>query len=608
MKIKLAHYMADFFVKNGITECFTVTGGGAMHLNDAFGHKEGMRCIYNHHEQASSIAAEAYARVTGGPALCCVTSGPGGGNALTGVMGGWLDSIPMFIVSGQVKRETTLWSTEIPLRQLGDQEINIVDIVRPVTKYAVMVTEPGSIRYHLEKALFLAVNGRPGPVWLDVPLDVQAAVIETEELTGYHKSEDEKRENPVYDPAITDQILDRIRGAKRPVILAGTAIRQSGSYQEFLSCIEKLQIPVLTAWNAHDLLWQDHPLFCGKPGTVGTRAGNFIAQQCDLLLVLGCRMNIRMISYNRHQFARQAFRIAVDIDPEELRKPTLDLDLPVHADVRDVMASISLSDYVSGNAEHISWLSWCRELDRRYPAVLESYFEKKKPMNPYAFMKIFFEELEEDEIVACGNGSACVITFQACEIKKGQRVFTNSGCAAMGYGYPAAIGAAVAAEGRRVVCIDGDGSFQMNLQELQTVVYNKFDIRLFYINNDGYHSIRQTQNNAFHGNLAGVSEDSGISFPDAEKIAFAYGLPYVRIDDLEKAGEEIRRVLDMEGPVFCEVIVDPSQNFEPKLSSRVLPDGRIVSPELDDMSPFLPREEYEAIRCWNREVDETVDH
>ena len=596
MKRKLAHYMADFFVENGITECFTVTGGGAMHLNDAFGHKDGMHCTYNHHEQASAIAAEAYARITEGPALCCVTSGPGGGNALTGVMGAWLDSIPMFVVSGQVKRETTLWSTDLPLRQLGDQEINIVDIVRPVTKYAVMVTDPESIRFHLEKALFLAKNGRPSPVWIDVPLDVQAAVIETEELAAYDQSEDEERENPSYDPALTEQILDKIREAKRPVILGGTAIRQSGSYQEFLDCIEKLQIPVLTAWNAHDLLWQDHPLFCGKPGTVGTRAGNFIVQQCDLLLVLGCRMNIRMISYNRHQFAQQAFTIAVDIDEAELRKPTLDLDLPVHADVRDVMASIAASGYVPENAVHRTWLSWCRDLDKKYPPVLDSYFKKKKPMNPYAFMKVFFEELEEDEIIVCGNGSACVITFQACEMKKGQRLFTNSGCAAMGYGYPAAVGAARAAGGRRVICVDGDGSFQMNLQELQTVIYNQLDIRLFYINNDGYHSIRQTQNNAFGGNLAGVSESSGISFPDAEKIAFAYGMPYIRIDDLDRAGGEIRRVLSMKGPVFCEVVVDPAQYFEPKLSSRVLPDGRIVSPELDDLSPFLPREEYEAVR------------
>lgn len=595
MKIKLAHYMADFFVKNGITECFTVTGGGAMHLNDAFGHKEGMHCMYNHHEQASSIAAEGYARITGTPALCCVTSGPGGTNALTGAMGSWVDSIPMVVVSGQVKRETTLWSTDVPLRQLGDQEINIIDIVSPVTKYAVMVTEPEEIRYHLEKALYLAVNGRPGPVWLDIPLDVQAAMIEPEQLRGFEPDELAAEENPVYNPAVTDQILEKIKQAKRPAILAGTAIYQSGSYQEFLDCIEKLGIPVLTAWNAHDLLWQDHPLFCGKPGTVGTRGGNFIVQNCDLLLVLGCRMNIRMISYNRHQFAEQAYKIAVDIDEKELRKPTVQLDLPVHAHVKDVMASIAASSYTADSKQHAKWLAWCKEIDRRYPAVTEAHMASSSPLNPYAFMKVFFDTMEEDEIIVCGNGSACVITFQACEMKKGQRLFTNSGCAAMGYGFPAAIGAA-AASGRRVICVDGDGSFQMNLQELQTVVYHQMDLKLFYINNDGYHSIRQTQNNSFGGSLAGVSDTSGISFPEAERIAAAYRIPFIKIDDLDTAAEKIQQVLQTEGPVFCEVVVDPSQNFEPKLGSKVLPDGRIVSPQLDDMSPFLPREEYESIR------------
>lgn len=567
-----------------------------MHLNDAFGHKAGMQCTYNHHEQACAIAAEGYTRMSGKLALCCVTSGPGGTNALTGVLGGWLDSIPMFVVSGQVKRETTLWSTEVPLRQLGDQEFPIVDAAKTMTKYAHMVTEPSEIRYHLEKALFLATNGRPGPVWLDIPLDVQAAVIDTEELKAFDPAQEDQRENPVYDSSLTKELLDKIKKAKRPVILAGTAIRLADAYEEFLACIEKLQIPVLTAWNAHDLLWKEHPLFCGKPGTVGTRGGNFIVQSCDLLLVLGCRMNIRMISYNRHQFAQNAYKIAVDIDEHELQKPTVKLDMPIHANVKDLLRSVKEAAYEGNHENHRKWLSWCKEIDKRYPAVRPEFYCVKKPMNPYAFLAEFFKGLEEGEKIVCGNGSACVMTFQACDIKRKQRLFTNSGCAAMGYGFPAAIGVAVAQKGGRVICVDGDGSFQMNLQELQTVVYNHLNVKIFYLNNYGYHSIRQTQTNSFDPPLVGVCDGNGLSFPEAEKLAYAYGIPYVKIDDVTNACDMTRQVIHTEGPVLCEVVLDPEQNFEPKLSSKVLPDGQIVSPELDDMSPFLSREEYESIK------------
>lgn len=595
MKIKLAKYMADFFVEHGIVDCFTVTGGGAMHLNDAFGHKEGMVCTYNHHEQACAMAAEGYTRLSGRLALCCVTSGPGGTNALTGVLGGWLDSIPMFVVSGQVKRETTLWSTEVPLRQLGDQEFHIADVAKCMAKYAYMVTQPSEIRYHLEKALYLATNGRQGPVWLDIPLDIQAAVIETEELKGFDPSREGMEENPVYDTAVTGQILTKLKQAKRPVILAGTAIRLADAYDDFLKCIQKLQIPVLTAWNAHDLLWKDHPLFCGKPGTVGTRGGNFIVQNCDLLLVLGCRLNIRMISYNRGQFAQDAYKIIVDIDENELHKPTIQADMPIHANIKDVLHSLLESPYDGKNENHNRWLKWCRDIDQRYPAVKREFYDVSKPMNPYAFIREFFLALREGDQVVCGNGSACVITFQACEVKRGQRIFTNSGCAAMGYGFPAAIGAAVAQKGKPVICVDGDGSFQMNLQELQTVVYNQLNVKLFYINNNGYHSIRQTQTNSFSPPLVGVCDGNGLSFPEARKIAFAYGIPYLCIADTTEARTLVSQALETEGPVFCEVVVDPAQGFEPKLSSKVMPDGTITSPSLDDMSPFLSRQEYEGI-------------
>lgn len=595
MKMKVAQFIADFLVKQGVTDVFTVTGGGAMHLNDALGHKEGLHSTYNHHEQACSIAAEGYARATGRVAAVCVTSGPGGTNAITGVLGGWQDSIPMFIISGQVKRETTTWSTEVPLRQLGDQEFQIVDTVKTMTKYAVMVTEPTEIRYHLEKAWFLCMNGRKGPVWLDIPLDVQAAPIETEELTGFDPSELEAQENPVYDTSLTKEILSRLQAARRPVVFAGTGIRLGEAYDEFLQLIDKLGIPVVTAWNAHDVLWDEHPLYCGRPGTVGTRGGNFVVQNSDLLLVLGCRLNIRQISYNYHDFAKQAYKIVVDIDEAELRKPTVQVDLPVHANVKDVMQALLTADYAGTTKPQQEWLIWAREINQKYPATLPSYYEKETPINPYVFITKLSQQLAEGDDVICGNGSACVITFQAAELKKKQRLFTNSGCAAMGYGFPAALGVCVAREGKRVICIDGDGSFQMNLQELQTVVYNWLNMKLIIINNNGYHSIRQTQTNLFKGEpLVGVCDGNGLSFPDFEKLAYAYGIPYVRIDSLTNVEAGLDKLLHTEGPVLCEVLVDEKQNFEPKLSSKVLPDGRIVSPPIDDMFPFLPKEEYEA--------------
>lgn len=591
MIIKVSDYIANFMVEKGVKHAFTVTGGGAMHLNDSFGHKEGLTCIYNHHEQACSIAAEGYARLTGNVALVCVTTGPGGTNAITGVVGGWQDSIPMFVISGQVKRETTTWSTDVPLRQLGDQEFQIIDSVKNMTKYAVMVTEPESIAYHLEKAWYLCNDGRKGPVWIDVPIDVQAAKIETDALEHFEGVS----ETPNYDENNIDIILAKIREAKRPVILAGTGVRLAGADKELLAAIDILKIPVVTAWNAHDLLDDNNMYYCGRPGSVGTRGGNFVVQNSDLLIVLGCRMNIRMISYNYKMFAKNAYKIVVDIDENELKKPTVKVDMPVHANLKDVLISV-IEKNRQGQADvgnHEEWLGWCRDINERYPATLYSYYGTKE-LNPYVFINEYSKLLRDDDVVVCGNGGACVITFQAFHIKQGQRLFTNSGCAAMGYGFPAALGACVARAGKRTICIDGDGSFMMNLQELQTVRYNNLDLKIFILNNNGYHSIRQTQTNLFNPPLVGVCDGNGISFPEFEKIAYAFNIPYVRVDSEHDIDRIETEVLNVKGPVICEVVVDEKQNFEPKLSSRVLPDGTIVSPEIDDMFPFLPREEYEA--------------
>jgi len=595
MKQKVCQYIADFLASKGVEHIFTVTGGGAMHLNDAFGHHKTLKCIYNHHEQASAIAAEGYARMTGKLAGVCVTSGPGGTNAITGVLGGWLDSIPMFVVSGQVKRETTIHSTSLPLRQLGDQEYDIVASVKPMTKYAAIVLDPNDIAKHLERAYYLAVNGRPGPVWLDVPLDVQAAWIETDELQHYCPRMDEDKEEVHYNTLFTGQILEKIKTAKRPVLFLGTGVRLANCRDAVLKFAEIARIPVVTAWNAHDLIWDTHELYCGRPGTVGTRGGNFVVQNADLLLVLGCRLNIRQISYNYKDWAPKAYKIVVDIDNAELYKPTIKADMPVWANVKDVIDDLLKNDLSSiRSRDHEEWIKWSKCIYEKYPAALPTYYERKDILNPYAFLTEFTKLLREDDQIVCGNGSACVIGFQAAVIKKFTRLFTNSGCAAMGYGFPAAIGACIARNGKRVICIDGDGSFQMNLQELQTVVYNRLNLKIIYLNNNGYHSIRQTQTNLFKGQpLVGVCDGTGLSFPEAERIAWAYRIRFIRVTN----GADIHTLVDemeKDGPLFAEIVVDPEQNFAPKLSSKVLPDGSIVSPEIDDMFPFLDRDEYEA--------------
>lgn len=595
MKQKVCHYIADFLASKGVKHVFTVTGGGAMHMNDAFGHHKDLTCVYNHHEQASAIAAEGYTRMSGKLAAVCVTSGPGGTNAITGVLGGWLDSIPMFVVSGQVKRETTIYSTSLPLRQLGDQEFDIVSSVKSMTKYAAIVLDPNDIAIHLEKAYFLAMNGRPGPVWIDVPLDVQAAWIETEDLPHYNQREDEDKEIVQYNTLFSDQIIAKLKDAKRPVLFLGTGVRLANCRDQVIEFAEKTRIPVVTAWNAHDLIWDDHELFCGRPGTVGTRGGNFVVQNADLLLVLGCRLNIRQISYNYKEFAPKAYKIVVDIDYNELYKPTIHVDMPIWANLKDVVDDLLKTNLsVIQSQEHEDWLTWSKQVFLKYPAALPEYYKNKERLNPYVFMTEFFKQLREDDEVVCGNGSACVIGFQGAVIKKYTRLFTNSGCAAMGYGFPASIGACVSRAGKRTICIDGDGSFQMNLQELQTVVYNHLNLKIIYFNNNGYHSIRQTQTNLFKGQpLVGVCDGTGLSFPEAERLAYAYQIPFVRVtkqDDIKMLIE----AMESEGPLFAEIVVDETQNFAPKLSSKVLPDGKIVSPEIDDMFPFLDREEYES--------------
>lgn len=593
MKIKLSNYVAQFLVEHGIDTVFTVTGGGAMHLNDGLGHQEGLHCVYQHHEQACAIAGEAYARMHNKIGAVCVTTGPGGTNAITGVVGGWLDSIPMLVISGQVRYDTTARSTGLGIRAMGDQEFDICKAVDSMTKYCQMVIDPLDIRYCLEKALYLAQTGRPGPCWLDIPVNVQGAMIETNELRIFDPAEC-AAEVPVKPSEETiDAIIEKIKQAKRPVINAGNGIRISGGYEEFCQMVDKLNIPVVTGWNSIDLIADEHPLYVGRGGIMGDRAGNFAIQNSDLVLSLGSRLSIRQVGYNYKTWAREAYTIVVDVDGEELKKPTIHVDMPVCADVKDVMKMINEKLGDTKLDTDSFWLDKCDHWKKTYPVVLPKHYEQKGLANVYAFIKEVSRVLPENYVTVVGNGSACVVGSHGYEIKKGQRFIINSAIASMGYDLPAAIGACVAEGGRELVCLSGDGSIQMNLQELQTIQTNKLPIKIFVINNNGYHSIRQTQTNFFGEPFVGIGPQShDLEFPDMKKIAYAYDYPFFRCESNDTLEETIREVFATEGAVICEIMVSTDQNFEPKSSTKRLEDGTLVSPPLEDLAPFLDRETF----------------
>ncbi|WP_246623155.1 thiamine pyrophosphate-binding protein [Sphingomonas colocasiae] len=590
--IKLSAWVADRLAEHGVRHVFMLTGGGAMHLNHSLGTHEGLETIFTHHEQALAMAAEAYYRLTNRLPVVNVTSGPGGTNAITGVYGAYVDSIGMLVISGQVKIETTVRSTGLSLRQYGDQELDIEELVRPITKYAVMVTDPRSIRYHLEKALYLATSGRPGPCWLDIPLDVQAAKIDPDDLLpGFDPAELDEPWKRTDLAATADTILEKLRQAERPVVFAGAGVRLSGAHADFLRLIEKLGVPVVTGWNAHDTLWNDHPLYAGRPGTVGDRGGNMVTQSADLLLILGSRLNIRQVSYNWSSFAREAYKIWVDIDPLELQKPNVSPDMPVVADLAELIPALLAAGHEGPTPAQSEWLGWARERVRRFPTVLPEYRSHGPVLHPYAAMDALFAALDEDDIIVTGNGSACVVSFQVAEIKRGQRLWTNSGCATMGYDLPAAIGVCAATGNhQRVICIAGDGSIMMNLQEMQTIAGYALPVKVFLINNNGYVSIFQTHRNFFNGVEVGGGPKSNVTFPDFGKVAHAFGFAYHRAETRDELTAAIAATLAEDGPVVCEIMVDEHVAFAPKLGAKQHPDGRITSPALEDLSPFLPRE------------------
>lgn len=625
MKIRLADYVSQFLVDNGITHGFTVTGGGAMHLNDALGHQAGLTMVYNHHEQACAIAAESYARINNKIAVLCVTTGPGGTNALTGVVGGWLDSIPMLVISGQVRYDTTARSTGLNIRAMGDQEFDITKAVASMTKYCEMIEDPKRIAYALEKSMYLANTGRPGPCWIDIPVNYQGTIIDTDELIHFDAAEYERENAYTIAPKVTDEtadaILDRIVAARRPVFYAGNGIRISGGYEEFKKLTDRLNIPVVTCWDSIDAIYDEHPLYVGRGGIMGDRAGNFAVQNSDLVFASGNRLSIRQVGYTWKTWAREAYVIVNDVDRDEMRKPTLHVDMPVWADAKDLLAKLNERLDARGitqgktfwNGEE--WLSRCADWKKRYPVVLPKHYEDTNHTNVYAFIKELSSRLEPGQVTVVGNGSACVVGSHAYVIKKDQRFIINSAIASMGYDLPAAIGACVAHHGnaalhgrslarqnqepagedtkKDIICISGDGSIQMNIQELQTIIHHRMPIKIFMINNEGYHSIRQTQTNLFHKNFVGIGPQSeDLSFPDMSKLAPAYGYPYFSCDSNTDLGRVLDEALAVDGPVFVEIFVSKEQNFEPKSATKRLEDGTLVSPPLEDLAPFLDRDEF----------------
>jgi acetolactate synthase-1/2/3 large subunit len=591
--IKVTDYIAQRLVDYGVRHVFMVTGGGAMHLNDSLGCHPALVHVCTQHEQAAGIAAEGYWRATSRLAVVNVTSGPGGTNALTGVIGQWLDSIPCVYLSGQVKQQTTIAACpDLKLRQLGDQEINIVDIVRPVTKYAVMLRDPATVRYHLERSVYLAMHGRPGPVWLDVPLDIQAAKVNAADLPGYDPQEDEiPYDRPTVERQVAE-LIQRIRTAKRPMLLAGHGIRLAGAVKQFIDLVELLNIPVLTAICGHDLIWFDHPLFFGRPGICGDRLGNFVVQNSDFLLTIGARLGVRQISYDYEGFARHAFRAMVDIDVNELRKPTLRLHMPVHADAGRFIEAMLCQLNGVPLPRKVEWIQHCEGVRRDLPNHVEENPNDPAYVNAYAFADQLFAALEPGALVVTGNGTAYTCTYQAMRIKRGVRVFANQACAAMGYDMPAAIGACLARDGQPVILITGDGSIQMNIQEFQTIVANQLPIKVFVLNNNGYLAIRMTQDAYFDGRHVGSAPEGGLTLPNICHIAAAYGLPTDQLTGADDLSAKIRCILDSPGPCVCEVFMDPRQTLYPKLSSVVKPDGSMVSSPLEDMYPFLPRDAF----------------
>ena len=587
--VKLADFVFDYLADQGVEEIFTVTGGGSIFFCDALARSRRVRYVCCHHEQAVSMATEAYARVRGDLGVSLVTTGPGGTNAITGVACSWMDSVPHLVLSGQVFLNQTIGDSGV--RQLGVQEINIIDLIRPITKYAVMVTDPNTIKYHLQKAIYEAKSGRPGPVWLDVPANVQNASIDPDALTGFVADE----RGGGCDADLQEKVatvVTWIRESKRPLIHAGQGVRLAGAIDLFMRFVETQRLPFVTARNANDIVSTDHDLCVGRPGTFAQRGANFAVQNADFYLAIGTRLSLPQTGYNSKDFARNAKRVMVDIDRAELDKRTLDMHLKIQADAKAFL--VELNRQMAGVSVRVpEWIEQCRSWRDRYPVVLPEYTKQKGSVNSYVLIDTLSDLLTPDDVVVTDMGFAFQNTHQAFRVKKGQRVFTNCGFAPMGWGLPAAVGACFAHHRRRTICIAGEGGLMMNIQELATVMHHALPIKLFVLNNGGYLTIKQTQQIGFDGRLMGATAETGLSFPDMLKVAQAHGIASIRLETQEDLAAQVQRVLEHRGPFMCEIMMDPNQEQIPKIISRRTSDGRMEQTPLEDMYPFLDREELE---------------
>ncbi len=591
--IKVSDFIFQHLVEmHGIRHCFLVTGGGAMHLNDSVGHTQGLTYICNHHEQASAIAAEGYYRTCGQLCVTNVTTGPGGTNAITGVLGQYLDSIPGIYISGQIKTSTYKHTYDyLNLRQLGDQEADIVSMVTPITKYAKTIYNPLDIKYELDKAIAIALDGRPGPVWLDIPLDVQGAMVDETKFKEFDAATE--MIDPVKHTLVDEQIkqlIERIKNAKSPVIYVGNGVRLAKRENEFIQLVEKLNIPVVTAISGSDIIWHDHPLCYGKPGICGDRIGNIMVQNSDLLIVMGTRLSIRQVSYAYDLLAPKAYKVMVDIDLAEMQKPTLNIDMPIHVNLSEFIDKMQVVlNKEKGFPTFETWRKWGREIEAKIPTLFDDNPDMEGYTNSYKFADELFKQLHDGDVCVTGNGTAYTCTYQAMQVNKGVRVFANQGCAAMGYDLPAAIGAVTSNKRGKTVLVTGDGSLQMNIQELQTLVTYKMPLKIFVLENEGYLAIKTTQKAFFGGKFTGSNPTSGVICPNLEKIAGAYGIPYTSCNENgQPLCDTIAKVLASDGPMICEIHMHPEQTLFPKSASFMdKKTGKMSSAPLEKMAPFM---------------------
>jgi len=590
MLMKLSDYVFSFVANLGVTDVFAVSGGGAMHLVNSLGTNKELNYIATHHEQAAAMAAESYARISSKIGVALVTSGPGGTNTITGVCGAWVDSIPTLFISGQVTSDTLIGNTG--LRQFGIQESNIVELVKSVTKYAVTITDPSQIKYQLQKAVHIATTGRPGPVWIDIPLDIQSKFIIPDEINSFVPDEADNIKKSMLLKKQVSECIKLLKNAKRPVLISGYGIRLAKSESEYSTLVETLQIPVISSWTTSDLLPYDHKHYIGRSGIMGDRAGNFTVQNSDLLLIIGSRMSIPQVGHKHETFAREAIKIMVDIDNAELKKSSIKVDLSIQADAKDFIKELLfyLNDQ-NIQIEVSNWVKKCNYWKTKYPIVLPEYATIQNNVNSYYFIDVLSKKLDEHAVVVTDMGTSFTCTMQTFKTKKGQRFFTSSGHASMGFGLPGAIGACIANNRKKTICISGDGGLQMNIQELQTLVHYNLPIILFVLNNNGYLTIKLMQQ-AHFGKYVGSDKSSGVSCPDIIKVANAYGIKTERITNNDELHSKIDAILSEPGPFVCEIMMPEDQALIPKLASTKRQDGSFESRPLEDLYPFLDRDEF----------------